>query len=461
MLAVYHKISGRFSFTEPADIAFEDEAYLVGVFGTALQPLDKGFAAHAAGCAAADLYRSFDGPFLLLVYVKADRRLVIRQSFFGSPVNLWLAENDDAFVLSDSLRLLRRELHRRFTFNTQVLPQFLYNGFVKGSGTLIRHIGKLPPSCLLRLSRDGISFAPDRPVFAPYSGDLSLEERYCELVRAAVERAAGSPSEACHITLSAGFDSNCILWHIRRLFPEKPVKAYSVGGIRGVDETGTAKKIASYYGNVSFSSSLVTAETLTHMDEIVSRLEGSVYERGIFLQYELGRLLTGSGCQRIICGECADQVFHSRLFDKAPEDTFFFDYSHHPYEMASYVVLRKNITMMRSMGVAVEYPFLDSELLRLGYDTRGMNGATKEFHKAMCRRLLPENVMALVSKQGGTTDMAALFDDKTDYARQARKFRFYDPGFEITRRFPPDEARRDYYLTLAYLESFCKQFTDE
>ena len=461
MLLKFNKLSGDLTVKQPPDIIFENEKYICGAYGEALCPVDGAFAEYALKCTCADLYDRFFGPFLMIIYSKSERGLVLRQSFFGSPVNLWIGQSEQYYIISDSLRTIKKETDSKFSFNFSVLPQFLYNGFVKGGETLVKNIGKLPPSRKMTVTRGGVSLETDRPAFEKYGDGVSFEERYSELMSSAVKRAVDGNESRFNITLSAGYDSNCILWNLRRLYPEKPIRAYSVGGKRGVDETGAARTIASYYDNVGFSSALVTEKTLTYLDDIVSRLEGSVYERGIFLQYELGRLLAENNCSEIICGECADQVFHSRLFGEAAPDVFFFDYFHHPYEMASYVVLHKNIITMRSTGVKVRYPFLDSRLLRLGYFTRELNGETKKFHKAQCRRLLPENVMKLVTKQGGTTDMAALFDADFDCMSEARRFRFYDPDFVITRRFPPDEARRDYYLTLAYLDSFYRQFIDD
>ena len=236
--------------------------------------------------------------------------------------------------------------------------------------------------------------------------------------------------------------------------------AYCVGGRRGVNEISTAEKIAGMYRDVSFFSAVVTPETLKSLDEIVAALEGNAYERGIFLQFELGRLLSRSGCREIVCGECADQVFHSRLFDRAPAGNFWFDYMSNPYEMASNVVLKKNVMLMQAFHIRTHYPFLDARFLECGYRTRALNGPTKEFHKQQCNARLPAEVMQLVKKQGGTTDMSALFEEGFDCMKEARKFRFFDETFEITRRFPPDEAKCDYYLALAYLESFCNQFID-
>ena len=84
--------------------------------------------------------------------------------------------------------------------------------------------------------------------------------------------------EEIALALSGGYDSNCILYEIKKAKPEQRVNAFSVGGVNGVDETGIACEIASYYKNTEYKTSKVTPKTLEHIDEIVEILEGSVYE---------------------------------------------------------------------------------------------------------------------------------------------------------------------------------------
>lgn len=94
----------------------------------------------------------------------------------------------------------------------------------------------------------------------------------------------------------------------------------------------------------------------------------------------------------------------------------------------------------------------------LGYRTREMNQRTKEYHKERCRQILPGRVAELLVKQGGTTDMSALFEDGFDCMAAAAHCRYYSSSFSLTRKYEPEEAARDYYLTLLYLESFENQF---
>ena len=404
-----------------------------------------------------DLCGLFFGPFMAVCFRKQDGSLKLRQHFFGSPVNVWITRKEHSIFISTSLKELLGISGLRAEFNGDALPAFLYNGFVPGGNTLIRGVYRLVPGTSMTICRDQVISEPDLCSFEEKETS-ELAGRYHEILSGSVKNSLDRiPGAGYNVTLSAGFDSNCILWNLRKIEPDAAVHAYCVGGKRGVNEIGSARRIAGMYDHVDFSHSLVDPETLSHIDEIVETLEGSVYERGIFLQYELGKLLAAHNVRDIICGECADQVFHSKLFDGTP-DAFMYSYTDHPYVMASNVVLKKNCMLMAAKGIRVHYPFLDSRFLEFGWDSRNLNGTTKEFHKKQCYADMPARIMELVSKQGGTTDMSALFEEGTDCMKEAERFRFFDRNFRITRRFPPDEAVRDYYLTLAYLESFCNQF---
>ena len=185
-----------------------------------------------------------------------------------------------------------------------------------------------------------------------------------------------------------------------------------------------------------------------------------MYERGIFLQYELSRLIHMHSGHRLICGECADQVFHAKAYQQAQEGTFLFDYFHTPYEMAANVVLKKSALMLRSFGITGAYPFLDMNVLRLGYRTRARNGIDKHFHKEQCHKYLPDYVCASLSKVGGSTSLCALVDPSFDAISAAKKLRYYSDAFRITEKYERREAELDYFFSLKYLLSFERQFCD-
>lgn len=409
-----------------------------------------------------NLHHMFSGPFLLLVYKKETYELRIYQHFLGNGENLYFSKLGDAVAISSRLRLLKNKTKMKFKLNTPMLPHFFYNGFLPGTHTLVQGVRKLPPGYIIDINTDGIHFTKyDYLDMLSKESPACLEDKYKYALENSIKTILATQKEEIALALSGGYDSNCILYVIKKAKPEQRVNVFSVGGVNGVDETGIACEIASYYKNTKCKTSKVTPKTLEHIDEIVEILEGSVYERGIFLQYELAKLLSENQVKSFVCGECADQVFHEKTYMNIPENTFLYNYSDTPRQMASYVVLKKNRMMMTAFGINTLYPFITPEMIDIGYWTRKINGSTKEYHKGICNQMFPDKIKRLISKQGGSTDLSALFDSDVDILENIKSCKYYSEDFRITEKYPRDEALRDYYLSLLYIELFEKQFCDE
>lgn len=411
----------------------------------------------------ADWMNAFLGPFQLIVFNKISGELLITQHFFGNGKNLYYHKSDSDIYFSSSLKKMRILLNKSFRLNRGMLPHFLYNGFIAGEHTLVEGVYKLEAGVCYVIKGNVIEkrHLLSKIVVASSNEHFSEEEleiEYNYAIQESVSCATQNKNEILNIALSGGYDSNCILYNLRKIFPNQAIYAFSVGGVKGVDETQIASGITLLYNDVSFFKSLVTPKTLDSLDEIVEILEGSVYERGIFLQYELAKMLHEHKVTTFICGECADQVFHQNTYEDTPPNIFLYGYKETPYQMAVYAVLRKSRMMMDAFGIQTYYPFLTPKLIDIGYKTRSYNGVSKEFHKAQCKKKLPNQVVELIGKQGGSTDLSALFPDDFDCSSEIKKRKYYAEDFMLTKKYAKEEAERDYYLNLLYLESFERQF---
>ena len=267
--------------------------------------------------------------------------------------------------------------------------------------------------------------------------------------------------DSINLALSGGFDSNMLLYLVKSLFPTTKVDCFSVGGTIGTNEISTAYSIAQKYDNVNFTSALVSSSTLDSFDDIVFRLQGCTYERGIFLQYELAKMLHSHNCTHLICGECADQVFHSDSYKDLDEGRFLYGYKESPFEMASYVVLKKSAVMLNSFGITGIYPYLDTGVVEIGAMTRLKNGDNKAFHRQQCKKYIPKDIFNSLCKVGGSTQLLPLMDKGKDYEMLCKKSKYYDSTFRFTEKYPRQESIMDYYLSLQFIESFERQFCDE
>lgn len=405
---------------------------------------------------------AFKGPFQVIIFDKNSRELLITQHLFGNGRNIYFCKRDNTIYLSSTLRELKNILAIQFKLNISMLPHYFYNGFLAGTHTLVDGVQKLEAGMYYIIKNDCIhkyKLAPnlEQMQLKQQADYTQLENEYSKALSDSISELDISSEDKLAISLSGGFDSNCILHNFKKQYPQKRIEAFSIGGIKGVDETGIASKIAAFY-DVNFTTSFVNTETLKHLDEIVAILEGSVYERGIFLQYELAKIIRKNNINTLICGECADQVFHQNTYKNIPDNTFLYGYNETPYQMAVYTVLRKNRMIMDAYNIQTIYPFLTPQMIGIGYKTKDLNCFTKEFHKAQCKKILPHYVLELIIKQGGTTDLQALFPDDFDCSKAITKCKYYSKDFILTQKYDREEAIRDYYLSLLFLESFEKQF---
>lgn len=115
--------------------------------------------------------------------------------------------------------------------------------------------------------------------------------------------------ERLALTLGSEYDSNFILFSLRKLTLNK-IEAISVGGIK-INEIPQTKLIVDTYKNIVHNTKIIDRTAIDSFPDIVWRIEGYVFERGLFLQYELGKILNEININTVFLGECADQLLNS------------------------------------------------------------------------------------------------------------------------------------------------------
>lgn len=438
--------------------AIENEKYYVDYIGDVAEDMSELMQEIRDPLYLNDTSHWFHGPYLLFIYNKQKKTAFVTSHMFGAPVPVYYVTSGKTLYITTSLSKMKALTKMNYKLNKSKIPDYLMNGYIEGNNTLVQNVFKLPQGkglyigkYLVRLVNSKISFS------CQYSNVSDIHDRYERTIETAVRNNIPKlkKDEKYFIALSGGFDSNSILHFLRKIDPDSGIQAVSIGGEKGRNEAVVAAEIVESYDNVDFDTTLVTPETFSHLDEIVERLEGNVFEIGVFLQYELSKLLREKGCNNMICGECADQVFHKNTYTKTSKRVKKYSYENTPLEMAAYTVLKKSTYMLNSFGIRGYYPFLDYEMIAFGHDYKEQNGVTKEVHKAECKRILKTEVSEKLIKQGGTTQMMALFGDDFDALAEARKSKFFDARY-IPNEYGPGETERVYYAWLRYLESFEK-----
>lgn len=398
--------------------------------------------------------------YFTLIYMNDDEELDIIQDDFGGGFPVYYTRVADIYYVFSSLKEFKQLGLMKFELNSQVVDEFIYNGVIKSRDTLVKGIYKLLPKQIIAINEDTIEVKAKKGAEFQ-SKNIDIQELY-ELEKSIIceyLEFAKNEFDEVSLALSGGYDSNLLL-HIAK---EKNItaNAFSCGGARGVDETMYAKQIGKLYDRVSVTTGLVRANIRNCISDIATRLEGTLYERGVFLQYVLAKLLYESDIKRIVLGECADQVFNENFYNE-PRMDFLMDYIHNPFELGSMLVLKKSTMMLKSFGIEGVYPFIDPRMISIGYSVRKHNKTTKEYQKKMCASVIKKEVYKKLEKQGGSTSLSSLFVDDIDeesfieYVKS--KNEFYKPGFRINYKYEKHESDLDYYLCLEYLKAFKTNF---
>lgn len=371
------------------------------------------------------LTEHISGLYILIVYDKVTRTLQVFHDRTTSPLTLYYASNGTRVYLGTSLKWLLRESGIDRKFNDTVLEDFLVNGYIYGKETLIEKVYKLSAFTSLFLQAGELRELPIKyaETAIPKGEALSqwesvLESTICH---------AFADGEEINIPLSSGYDSNYIAY-IASENSKRLINAFSVGGKLGKNELPLVEENVSAYNNMHLNTTLTDGHSLLNLPDIVWRLEGAVYEVGIFLQYELARLVHKNGKSSLICGECADQVMNQYYLaedriavPRKNEAPVYYEFSEYPYIFGSFLILKKNGLLSNSFGIDTKYPYLDDEFVAIANSLSEINKKDKRVHIAICQERLPAAVLKNVAKTGGATDFHSLFATKEDMERFIEK----------------------------------------
>lgn len=361
-----------------------------------------------------------NGRYTLLMYNKKSHCLYCCQDFLCGLAPLYYTQKDGVIYLSTSLKklLLSSEIKRKI--NSKAKRMFEIRNAVYNGNTLIKNVYKLQLQKALVISTQGIKLINNKFVLPPNilnTEGYSLSE--CEslwgdCLKNSIKSCV-SQNASIAMPLSSGYDSNYILWSLAQN-NQKQIHCYCVGGAKGINEISSAKEISQQYPSTVFSSTEVTSATFQSLPDILWRLEGSVYEQGVFLQYELAKAVAKAGESSVLCGEGSDEIFSDSFY----RDLVNFDDNssvfHHRrgnmYVWLAHYISRKSTLIMNSFGVKPSYPYSDISVVAMAkYVKEVSRKRGKTFHKDFCKKVFSPEVMKKINSVGGKTELTSLFKD--------------------------------------------------
>lgn len=359
--------------------------------------------------------------FLTAIFDKESGVLHILSDLFSSPYNLYYTVADSKFYYSSSLKWLLKVSGIKRELDQDAVSYFKINGFVLGDKTLIKGVNKLGYAEEIIVSKNGVSKKALKYTFN-YQQKPAARAKLINTVRESIRNSSGI-SEPC-IALSSGYDSNMVLDTLRKV-PDTFVHAFSVGGETGRNETVAVSENVKNMSGVDLSVSIVNRDNFNTLADIVWRLEGSVFERGIILQYALAKSISEYGIENpvCICGECADQVMNRNFRDdmnktlsgkNRPDQRLLYNYN--PFVTGTTIILKKSSLMLNSFGITSRYPFIKKNVLENTVPLGKENGLGKNLYRKLCANELPDFVLKNISMVGGSTNNNAILNEE-DYAK--------------------------------------------
>lgn len=356
-----------------------------------------------------------DEMFLAVVSDLRDGTIHIFADITTSALNVYYTVKDGKLFYSTSLKWLLKESKIVRNMNLRAAKAFMANGYVFGSETLVQNVYKMQFGCEITVEMGSVVQKN-----CPYSfqkvtraaGKKELLPTIQQSIAKCVDKQAG-----IYMPLSGGFDSNMILNTVRQITGQK-VHAFTVGGKEdGKNEIGAVKKNISYLENVELHESFVDTSFYNSFSDIVWRLEGFVFESGVFLQYALARSAKENGATYLICGEGSDEtqsIYYQESLTRAingqvkPNEKLYI-YSD-PFVGTNMLILKKSSLMLNSFGIVGKYPFKHKHVSEAAMAIAKLNGTGKKYYKKQCKKVFLPEITANLKTTGGTTGNAAAVD---------------------------------------------------
>ena len=413
-----------------------------------------------------------DGTYSIIIIDKKEKKLYVFQDFLGSNQSIYFYKCKEYILISNELKQIILEGNENWKLNRNSIKLFLDKGFIVNKETLVKSIYKIPGRKYLEIRLDNAKCSLRK---SRYNKKCVSKNVNMELYNKTLEKVCcDSIFEKMGVAISSGYDTNFILYNIKKNVNEK-INVFSIGGMIGRNEVPNSEFISKYYDNINFYSRLVNGSSLLNFPEIVFGLEGAIYESGIFLQYELAKLINEKNVENMIFGDCADQVLHYNLYHpfNAIIDKILYYIKNYKiifrgikikpykdiYEMASYKVLKKNGILMNYFGINSTYPYLRKKFVEIAQRVVIKGDNNKSYHKETIHKTLPAEVVQFLKKIGGATELKTLFIGKvtlTQIKELAQNSVFYKE-----KKFNDEFYKIDYFMKIIYLELFEKIFIKE
>jgi asparagine synthase (glutamine-hydrolysing) len=388
------------------------------------------------------LVAELDGDFVLVIVDGNCRTCFVCHGPYGASLPIYYGTDDGAVEFSTCLRHVISRLDGQRGFNAGAVREFLFGAaVVPNSSTLVNRVSKLLPGTYLAVDvGSGTVVVRNVRRVVKRLPAAEAERRLLPSIETTVRALYGSLRDPRpSLALTSGYDTNYLLHLLTQLCPHG-LDAYTIGGDR-INEAPAAARVLEQYSQVRHHVRMMEPGLLQFFPDIVWRLEGYVCHTGVFLQYELARLLRERNCGHVMLGECADQVLDA-VRDRIPLFRRLKNYLQASalgmawnavrgiesseyaclarlsrqagpsrrvaeYDVALDYILKKSGLLLNSFEIHPLYPFLSTKTGDLGRSL-GESNRKKKAYIAQLEAVLPDAAWPHIGHASSGTDITFL-----------------------------------------------------
>ena len=234
--------TGRFDDISDGAFSHEDDSLIIRwLGGVAGEEGVSGLGPDISGMYLARQDRiteHLNGLYLIVIYDKRKLELHVYHGLATFPLPMYYTIDNGVLRYSTSLKILLKSSGIRRRFDKDGLREFLVNGHVTGTNTLVENVCKLAPFNSLSAGRGTVSQVPVR-----YSvqdiGEKEAADKWNSVLERSIAQSFAGEKEI-NMAVSSGYDSNHILYVASQ--SGLPINAFSIGGGSGIDELPVVKQ---------------------------------------------------------------------------------------------------------------------------------------------------------------------------------------------------------------------------
>ena len=390
-----------------------------------------------------DFVAELDGIFLVLIYDEKEQKCYIFQPEMGFNLPVYYTYTENDFIISTSLKSVLKEMPAKRELNSNAVRDFLHFEYmIPNESTLIKDVHKLVPGRYIEVDCQKHSFD------LKYVPSVRKQKRIAKAIAKAhlvdsIEASIGNlvkqlKTKCMAMTLTAGWDTNLILFCLRKLV-SGTIKTATIRGGRTKNEVTSAERILkNNYENVEQITSTVKANIIDSLPEILWRYEGYLFQEGMFLRYELAKTLNRKKYSIVFLGTCADQilftetafkqwlrkVYHMRNPVRALRRSIKKTSSKVRYTILIDYNLKMHELMLNSFDIQGIYPFVNRETARLSESLGIFLGWRKRYYKVKLKEMLGPSITRYITKSGDLVDTEEIFNKHKELLMKIMKSTF-------------------------------------